>query len=144
MAVLRYDLRSVQCTVGSLAISGYGDGGVSISWESANFERTPNADGRGSTYSALNDKGATASIEVGLNSQAYKVLDSLMRTQLQSGGDLNIGFFLRDPSNGDTVRSRTCVFMNQPDIAKGKTATTATFELSIEPRRQQILRGSTL
>jgi len=144
MTVLRYDLRTVQCTVSSLAISGYGDGGVSISWDSANFERTTNADGRGSTYSALNDRGATASIEVGMDSQAYRILDALMRAQLEEGGDLNIGFFLRDPSNGDTVRSRTCVFMNQPDIAKGKTATTATFELSIEPRRQQVLRGSTL
>lgn len=144
MPALRYDLRAVQCTVGTLAVSGYGDGGVTISWDSANFERTPNADGRGSTYSALNDKGATASIEVGMNSQAYKVLDSLMRTQLEAGGDLNIGFFLRDPSNGDTVRSRTCVFMNQPDMAKPRVAGTVTFELSIEPRRQQVLRGSTL
>ncbi len=144
MTVLNYDLARVMCTVGSVPISGYGDGGVSISWASQNFERTANADGTGSIYSATNDKGATATIEVLVNSQAYKNLDAAMRNQLTGDRDLNIGFFLRDPSNGDTVRSRPCVFMNQPDMSKGKTPGSATFELSIEPRRQQIIRGGAL
>ena len=139
-----YDLNRVACLCMGVQISGYGDGGVSISKESEEVERSANADGSGSVYSKINDRVYVVTIELNPHtSQAHRLLDEQVRL-FRSDRNINRRFFLRDPGNGDKISSRICVVKKVPDIVKAKSAGMVTWEFFIEPEPDSVIRGGSL
>ena len=147
MITRAYDLNLVVCTVGGVAISGYGaTDAIALAPDSDRVEVTKTADGD-SVYSRVGDRSHTVTVTVMQSSRAYQLLSGLY--EAQHGDAIGIGpsvllpnpFFLFDPSNGDTITAGTAVFLSQPTpAAKGRTEGEVVFRMHLA--KPTIIRGA--
>lgn len=122
-----YDLKLVICTVGGVAISGYGESdALGVEWASDIVAPTVTADGD-YIYSRNNDRGCTITITLTQKSRAHTLLFGLLELQhgdnagIHPPGILPLAFYLLDPSTGESIASADCVFLTRPAPSKGKT-----------------------
>lgn len=132
-----YDLALVVCTIGGVAISGYGESdAVAFEWDADLVEVTKTADGR-PLYSRNNDRGCVCTITLSQTSRAYALLSGLLEAQHGDNSGLApnvivpLPFFLLDPVTGDNVTSETAVFLNRPAPSKGKTVGEVQFRVHL-------------
>jgi len=126
-----YNLDLVQCIVGTLAISGYGEGGgVEVESNSPIQEQSVGADGA-SIYNRMNDKSLTVTITLREDSRAYRILAGLMQAQEAAGTNTPLAFMLLDPLNGDSVASQYTIFMERPNLSKAQAAGDRVFVISL-------------
>lgn len=128
-----YNLALVQLSVGGRKIGGYGvDGGIAITWGGDLFEVAVGADGQ-AVASVNNDQSAIVEITVMESSKGYRDLAELQKAQLQEARVGAIGRMevrMKDPINGDKVSEQYGVFLNRPEMSKGKTAGERVFRIS--------------
>jgi len=126
-----YNLDLVQLIVGTLPISGYGEGGgVEIEANSPIQEQSVGADGQ-SIYNRLNDTSHTATITLREDSRAYRILAGLMQAQVAAGTNTPLTFTLLDPLNGDSIVSQYTIFMEPPSLSKAQAAGDRVFMISL-------------
>lgn len=136
-----YDLKLVVCTIGGVAISGYGENdAISFEWDENIVTKTVTADGK-VQFSRNNNRGLTATITVSQLSRSYALLASMLEAQhgentgVVPPAILPLPFYLHDPSNGDTITSQDTVFVTRPAPSKGKTVGEVQFEVCLpDPR----------
>lgn len=128
-----HDLKSTFCIIGGIQIGGgYGaDGGIVIEQSAPIGEITHGADGE-TVFSRNNNNDMSAVITVLTTSRAYRDLGLLMKTQeLTPFVLLPLPFLLRDQTNGDQVSAATCIFVERPNVEKGRTVSEATFRVHL-------------
>lgn len=122
-----YDLKLVICTIGSVAISGYGEtDAIGIEWDEEIVTDTVTADGD-HIYSRNNNRGMTVTITLSQKSRAHGLLAGLLETQhgellgVAPPVILPLPFTLIDGSTGETIFSADTVFASRPASSKNKT-----------------------
>lgn len=132
-----YNLANVVCTVGGVAISGYGEtDAIGLEWDEEIHAVTVTADGQ-HIYSRNNNRGMTVTVTLSQKSRAYPLLAQLL--EAQTGDNIGIAppvllplpFGLIDPSNGDTYASLSCVFLDRPAPSKGKVVGDVQFKMHL-------------
>ena len=132
----RFNPAHVQISIGGTRITGFGEDDIAsivpVTGEAATS--TQSADGDAQAYAFNEDNRHTVTLMLSAHSAARARLHDLRRTQQDgdSGALAPLNFRFYDPSNGDTVVSRFCVFMNRPGmVAKkgGRDADEFVFEL---------------
>jgi hypothetical protein len=135
--VKSYDLSLVVCTVGGIAISGYGESdAIQLEWDEDIVTVTPTADGQ-NIYSRNNNRGLSVTITLSQKSRSHLLLAGLLETQ--HGDNLGIHppvilplpFFMLDPSTGESFTSLHAVFVSRPAPAKGKTIGDVVYKLHL-------------
>lgn len=118
--VKTYDLKAVYLTIGGYRIGGYGaSGGVSMAYGADIATPTVGADGE-AAVSRSNDNSMTATITVMETSKSYRDLATLQAAQMAQEAITRLEFSLEDEINGDKFSDQYAVFLNRPDVAKGK------------------------
>lgn len=131
-----YDLKSCLCTVGGVAVSGYGEeDAVSFAWASDIVEQYDTVDG-GVVYVRTKKTDLVATLTLMQTSPAIP----LLRVQLDfQHGPLSgprppviapMPFYFSDPQLGDFVTGQA-VFLNRPSTAKGREVGELQFRLSL-------------
>lgn len=132
-----YDLKLVICTVGGVAINGYGDGdAITFEWAADIVEETVGADGD-VVFSRTNDRRLRVTLNLMQKSRAHLLLFGLL--ELQHGDTVGIHppvilpvpFFLVDPSTGETIASGDTVFVSRPAPSKNKVAGAVVYKLTL-------------
>jgi hypothetical protein len=131
-----YDLKLVICTIGGVAISGYGENdAVGIEWSGPIAEPKVTADGD-YIYSRTNDRGMTITLTLSQKSRAHLLLYGLTETQHGDNAGVHppimipLPFLLVDPSNGEII-SGPAVVLDRPAPSKGKTVGEVQYKLHI-------------
>lgn len=128
-----YNLALLQLSVGGRKIGGFGaEGGVTITWGGDLFDVQVGADGE-AVASFNNDQSAIVEITVMESSKGYRDLAELQAKQL---GEVRTGPLgrmevrMKDPINGDKLADQYGVFLNRPEMTKGKVAGERVFRIS--------------
>lgn len=130
MPAKAYNLANVICTIGSVALGGYGtdsEDSIGMEWSSALFTAKVTADGK-YVYSTTNDRGCTVTIKLSRKSLVIPALFAMI--EAQTGDNIGIAppiilplpFLLIDPSTLDQWLSVDTVFMTRPAPTYGKEA----------------------
>lgn len=139
-----HDLNRCVAVIMGVRISGYGDGGISISKDGDVVTAQPNADGTGNTYSLDRKRTHVVTVELSPhNATAHRLLDEAYRGFL-SDRTITRGFFFRDPATGDQASSRVCVPKTVPNMDRTKEAGFVTWEFYVEPADGAVIRGANL
>jgi hypothetical protein len=127
-----YDLKSTFCLIGGIQIGGYGaDGGLVFEQSAPIGEITHGADGE-TVFSRNNNNDISCVITVLQTSRAYRDLGLLMKAQeLTPFVLLPYPFIMRDATTGDQVSAATAIFVERPNIEKGRTVSEATFRVHL-------------
>ena len=132
-----YDLKNVICTVGPVAINGYGESdAIGLEWSEEITSRKKTADGQ-VVHSRMNDRELMVTITLMQTSRAILLLMPLL--EAQHGDNIGIGpplvvpypFMLIDPATGDSFAG-IAVFTTRPAPSKSREIGEVEFMLSID------------
>ena len=125
-----YDLSAVVCTVGAVVVGGYGeDGGLEFEQGAPIFEATVGATGL-TTLSKNNNTDMIVTISVMETSAAYALLGAQMKIQENTPFVIiPLPFFMRDNITGDQIAAATSIFLERPNMSKGRVAGERQFKL---------------
>ena len=125
-----YDLSAVACTIGPVIVGGYAeDGGIEIEWAGTIGEVTHGATGL-TTFSRNNNTDAIVTITVQETSAAYAAMGAQMK--LQENTPFVIipqPFILVDSITGDKLSTATSIYLERPQMNKGRVAGERQFKL---------------
>jgi hypothetical protein len=114
-----YDLNAIELIVGDDDISAGGDdGAIEVEWGSDVIIPKVLVNGT-ALVSRSNNNSAIVSIICGSHTSAARRLGELLNEQrAQAPQVTDLPFFLRDPSNGDEIKDRQCIFLDRPSPNK--------------------------
>ena len=140
----RFNPAHVQISIGGTRVTGFGEDDI-VTIEPVTAEAmtsTQSADGDAQAYGVNVDNRHRVTLMLSAHSAARARLHDLRRTQQEadSGVIAALNFRFYDPSNGDKVVSRLCMFMNRPGMAAKKGGRDAD-EFILELPNPRITRG---